>query len=115
MKGWIKAVCAAALLAAAFFSARAAVGGILGSASAEAAAESPFVYEASCSYCEAEYILRDFEGYVCVFMPDGGDTPVSVTNIATDTLRGTDRALLADGIAVSSHDELLSLLEDLGS
>lgn len=116
MKGWIKAAGTVALAAAAAVSARAAVKGILDSApSADAGGGEVFVYEASCSAGEAEYILMEHSGVIAVFMPAGGDEPVSLTDIPVDTLRSVDRELLREGIAVSDREELLTLLEDLGS
>ena len=46
---------------------------------------------------QAEYILRDYEGYVSVFASDA------------------DQELLRGGITVGSQEQLLLLLEDLGS
>ena len=42
-------------------------------------------------------------------------TPLTVTPIGTACLRTADRAMLRGGIPVESEDELLMLLEDLGS
>ena len=63
----------------------------------------------------AGYILGESDGSVAVFA--GGDlkTPVRVTEIEMATLRETDRALIADGYAVASREELLQILEDLGT
>ena len=52
----------------------------------------------------AEYYLRDSGGHVAVFSSRRDKTPLTVTPIE---LRG--------GIPVESEDELLMLLEDLGS
>ena len=64
---------------------------------------------------EAEYFLRDSDGYVAVYEGRLSRTPVSVTSIETSVLRDTDRRLLASGIPVPNVAELLLLLEDLGS
>ena len=59
----------------------------------------------------AEYYLRDSSGHVAV----RDKTPLAVTPIETACLRTADRAMLRGGIPVESEDELLMLLEDLGS
>ena len=43
------------------------------------------------------------------------DSALTVTPIETACLRTADRAMLRGGIPVESEDELLMLLEDLGS
>lgn len=63
----------------------------------------------------AEYYLRESEGFVAVFSGSRERTPISVTHIETSGLRETDRVLLRRGIPVSGTAELLMLLEDLGS
>ena len=64
----------------------------------------------------AEYYLRDSGGHVAVFSSRRGNkTPLAVTPIETACLRTADRAMLRGGIPVESEDELLMLLEDLGS
>ncbi len=62
----------------------------------------------------ASFVLREFEGRVAVFSP-GRDMPLSVTGIELDTLRERDRELLFKGLAAGNREELLMLLEDLGS
>ena len=57
---------------------------------------------------QAEFVLRDYEGYVSVFAPGGDRKPLQVTGIEVAGLR---RA----GITVGSQEQLLLLLEDLGS
>ncbi len=58
--------------------------------------------------------LGAWQGSVAVF--DGGDgTPRSVTDITLSSLRAADRALIERGVPVASEEELLALLEDLGS
>ena len=64
---------------------------------------------------DAAYILRDSAGYVAVFDGPRSREPLQITRIETAGLRGTDRQLLKKGISVSDEDELLLLLEDLGS
>lgn len=62
----------------------------------------------------AEYYLRDCEGYVAVYR-GASVTPSDVTDIETATLNDTDVKLLRSGIPARSRNELLLLLEDLGS
>ena len=73
--------------------------------------------QAAVSYdgAEAEFVLRDWKGYVSVFAPDDEDDPLQVTSIETASLRGRDRALLEGGLTVGSREQLLLLLEDLGN
>lgn len=74
-----------------------------------------FEYEPSCGVEDAAYIVRGRDGYVCVFAPGETAEPVSVTGIELSSLRRADLAVLEEGIAVADREELLSLLEDLGS
>ena len=46
---------------------------------------------------QAEFVLRDYEGYVSVFAPGGDRKPLQVTGIETAGLRRTDRELLRGG------------------
>lgn len=64
---------------------------------------------------QAEYILRDYEGYVSVFASDADRKPLQVTDIEVAGLRRADQELLRGGITVGSQEQLLLLLEDLGS
>jgi len=64
---------------------------------------------------QAEYILRDYEGYVSVFASDADRRPLQVTGIEVAGLRRADQELLRGGITVGSQEQLLLLLEDLGS
>ena len=61
------------------------------------------------------YVLADYGGSVAIF--DGGNTeaPVQVTDIELDTLRAADRKLIETGVPVSTKEELMALLEDIGS
>lgn len=63
----------------------------------------------------AEYILRDYEGYVSVFDAANDRAPLQVTAIEVSALRQTDRDMLQGGISVGDREQLLLLLEDLGS
>ena len=62
----------------------------------------------------AAYYLRDCGGFVAVYRADD-TTPLNITGIETATLNDTDARLLLDGIPADSRNELLLLLEDLGS
>lgn len=64
---------------------------------------------------QAQYFLRDKEGYVAVYRDKRSRDLLSVTAIETGFLRDTDRLLLNEGIPVKDAAELLGLLEDLGS
>ena len=61
------------------------------------------------------YVLADYGGSVAIF--ENGETvnPLQVTDIELDTLRAADRAMIETGVPVSSREELMELLEDLGS
>ena len=61
------------------------------------------------------FLLRDTGGRICVYEYGAPERPVMVTNISTLGMRTADRERLAAGVAVSSREELLSLLEDFGS
>ena len=62
---------------------------------------------------KAEFVLRDFEGYVSVFAPGTDPEPLQITAIPTESLRRSDRELLRGGLTVGSREQLLMLLEDL--
>ncbi len=61
------------------------------------------------------YIIREYNGTVCVFHSKYNKIPAIVTEIATDRLGESDRALLSDGIGAYSREEVLMYLEDFGS
>ena len=60
------------------------------------------------------YIVREYIGRVAVFA-ESSDTPLQVIDVYTDTLPVAMRSQLKDGIRVKTHDELLSLLENITS
>lgn len=62
-----------------------------------------------------QLVLGSYQGRVSVF--DQGDlsTPLEVTDIELAQLREADRSRLESGMEIASQEELLSLLEDLGS
>ena len=63
----------------------------------------------------AEFFLRNERGYVAVFNRQKGRSPVTVTAIEVAGLREADAAMLERGIPVADMEQLLALLEDLGS
>ena len=64
-----------------------------------------------------EYLVADYGGSVAVFdSADGSmENPLQVTDIELGSLRAADRALIETGVPVASREELMALLEDLGS
>lgn len=63
----------------------------------------------------AAYFLREDAGRVAVYEGRRSREPLAVTAIETASLRTTDRTLLRRGIPAADGEELLRLLEDLGS
>ncbi|MBP5166208.1 MAG: hypothetical protein ILP09_03000 [Oscillospiraceae bacterium] len=61
---------------------------------------------------EAQFVLRDYRGYVSVFAPSQTREPVQITAIRTDSLRRADQRLLENGLTVGSREQLILLLED---
>ena len=74
----------------------------------------PAPQETSAVSDGARFTLCARNGCVAVVDPALGETAV-ITDIELGTLRETDRQLIEAGLPVGSRDELLSLLEDLGS
>lgn len=60
----------------------------------------------------AQFVLRDYQGYVSVFAPKETREPVQITAIRTDSLRRADQRLLQCGLTVGSREQLILLLED---
>jgi len=88
----------------------AAVGAMVTAAAAgtyRAAGEDPAAAE--------RYLLRSCRDYVAVYTLANPAEPLSVTEIPVQSLPAADRAKLENGILVGSREELLLLLEDLGS
>ncbi len=99
------AVCAAAFI----LTFGAAAGGVpTEPAAAEVSAETPASEPPG-------FVVRECAGSVCVFHADYDTVPVIVTEISVGGLPEADRRLLTDGIRVEGREELLRLLEDLGS
>lgn len=63
----------------------------------------------------AQYFIKGCDGFVAVYKGTKGRAPEAVTTIELSSLRAADRAMIARGIPVSDRQELLELLEDLGS
>lgn len=61
------------------------------------------------------YVLREYEGYVAVFVENDPSRPMTVTDIQVATLREFDQMLLQTGMKVQTHERLVMMLEDLGS
>jgi len=61
------------------------------------------------------YVLRDYEGYVAVFVENDPTCPMTVTDIQVSTLRELDKMLLETGMKLYSRERLMMTLEDLGS
>ena len=115
MKLWIKLGGTALMACTAAVCAWAALGGIASAAGAGTAAQAEFDYVPSCSLAEAEYVLREYDGCVAVFASVGDTSPITLTDIEVGTLRDADRQILSTGLAVADREELLTLLEDLGT
>ena len=52
---------------------------------------------------------------MAVFASVGDTSPITLTDIEVGTLRDADRQILSTGLAVADREELLTLLEDLGT
>ena len=111
MKLRIKLAATGAMALAAAVCAAAAIGPITGPAGAQEP-ESVLVWPEDSS--DAEFILREFDGCVAVFAA-GERRPLTMTDIPVRGLREADRALLNAGLPCADRDEVLTLLEDLGS
>lgn len=62
---------------------------------------------------EQGFVLGEYEGRLAIF--GQSKEPISVTEIELDGLRAADREKVQEGIPVTTREELVSLLEDLGS
>ena len=63
----------------------------------------------------ASYILREDGDYISVFPAGRFRGEGRCTGIELQSLRRADRAMIREGLPVSTRPELLQLLEDLGS
>ncbi len=74
------------------------------------------IYDAFAAREEsALYFVRENGGRVAVYETKRAREPLRVTGIELKCLRAADRAMVKAGIPVLSQQELLLLLEDLGS
>lgn len=64
---------------------------------------------------ENSYVLREYGGYVAVYVENNPACPMTVTDIQVSTLRALDRQLLETGLKLASREKLMMTLEDLGS
>ena len=62
----------------------------------------------------AQYQLKACDGYVAVYNGRGGGRPM-MTDIELSSLGSGDRAMIELGLPVADKEQLLLLLEDLGS
>lgn len=115
----IAAITAAVAAAAGIFftSVRTAVQGT--EVSAQASAKSgPFSALASAETGDDggdRYVVRAYNGEICVFYADRPDVPAVYTGIALSSLRDSDRELVEKGIKLDTYEELVGILEDFGS
>ncbi len=61
------------------------------------------------------FIIREYNGTVCVFHSKYSEIPAIVTEISFERLGESDKALLSDGIKACTREEVLKYLEDFGS
>lgn len=75
-------------------------------------------YKEQEGICNEHYIIKDNEGYVCVYLiysnqeKNKQEILVEVTEIITDYLPETDKRALKEGIKVVGRDKLNATLED---
>ena len=79
------------------------------------AEDSGEVVSAMAENSEICYVLRDYEGYVAIFVENDPTCPMTVTDIQVSTLRELDKMLLETGMKLYSRERLMMTLEDLGS
>lgn len=74
------------------------------------------IYKKYSLYADkAAFVLRQDGDYVTVYPGKGGRGAPERTGIELRSLRRADRAMIEEGLPVRSRQELLELLEDLGS
>lgn len=64
---------------------------------------------------KGQYILKEYKGYVAVYMESDQKNPITVTDIQVSTLRDLDQKLMKTGLKIASRERLMMTLEDLGS
>lgn len=108
MKLWIKLALCSVLTVAAAASAAAVYSGFEHPDERETQQIEPRSLEG------AQFVVREYDGCVAVFAA-GESSPITMTDIDVRSLREYDRALLMAGLPAADSDEVLTLLEDLGS
>ena len=63
---------------------------------------------------KTSYTVREYEGAVSVFTA-AEDAPLIITEIEVSGLRSVDQKMIREGITLASYEDVLMLLEDLGS
>ena len=94
---------------------RMAVCGVLAATAVTMAAYTAADFRRANAARAAGYTLAASDGYVAVYAGQERKTPLRVTEIELATLRETDRALIEDGLHAASREEVLQILEDLGT
>lgn len=80
-----------------------------------AVSETAVLAAESLSTNEETYILKEYNGSICIFHGAFQDIPAIITDIQIDALTTKDRELLFQGIEVYGREALLKLLEDFSS
>lgn len=74
------------------------------------------IYAKFARYADsAAFVLREEGDFVAVCPGRNGREEPQSTGIPLESLRRADRAMIREGLPVRSRQELLQLLEDLGS
>ena len=60
------------------------------------------------------YLVKACDGFVGVYY-SGEDYPAVITDISLDNLRQYDRELVVSGLEAENREQLMMILEDLGS
>jgi hypothetical protein len=61
------------------------------------------------------YVLKEYEGYVGIYIKGETRLPITVTDIEVRTLPEADQNAIMDGLDVEGKENLMMILEDLGS
>ena len=64
---------------------------------------------------ENKFIIRAHNGKIALFSDSFASAPAVETDIDVSLLRAYDRELLENGIEANTYEDVLRLLEDLGS
>lgn len=89
-----------------------AVCGCLAAFALVSAASAAFLSRAPA---ESGFVLREHEGYIAVYSAAKKREMLTLTDIKVDSLPTADRLELESGIFAGDNEQLLLLLEDLGS